>query len=477
MLSSLAALAAFCGLAAVASAQQSTVAGSHRAHAKTPPLQSGVQARWKSHLKGQVVVAQPPATHNPKRRGHHKRPHRAVEVAPPAAEEAVPTPVTPATGPYPWTGTITKPPAAPPTSSASDGPEPPPEEEPTAEEPGDEEPAGEEPTGEEPTGEEPSGEEPAGEEPTTPPVEGSRNTNCFVSPSACGFPDPTNTGVPAGVTLTPRGTVTINQAGTVLSGVDVTGTIEINAANVTVENSRVTQTSTCGRTSSCGNYAIRIAPGLRGVRIAHVETRTAAGATCEQDIRNTGAELTIEASYLHACDGNIYAVGPTVLKDSYGIAKIEISADHIENVYFNETSFSAIHSTLFNPVNQTAVIFGNSGGGVDVSNCSNRLTIHESLLAGGGYSLYPCAHSSQPGSSVLDVQGNHFARCLSTPIFEANGGHHPCSGGFDSHGYYPNSGSYGIATDYYSGTGTWRGNVWDDNLERVCLNGGNNGCE
>jgi hypothetical protein len=213
------------------------------------------------------------------------------------------------------------------------------------------------------------------------------------------------------------------------------------------------------------------------VRITHVETRTAAGATCEQDIRNTGSSIAIETAYLHACDGNVYAAGPTLLKDSYGIAKIDISTDHIENIYFNETSFTAIHDTLLNPVNQTAVIFGNSGGGTDVTNCTNQLTVQESLLAGGGYSLYPCAHSSQPGSSTLNVIGNHFARCLTASVYEANGGHHPCAGGFDTNGYYPGSGSYGIATDYYPGTGTWRGNVWDDNLSKVCIDGRSTGCE
>jgi hypothetical protein len=40
-----------------------------------------------------------------------------------------------------------------------------------------------------------------------------------------------------------------------------------------------------------------------------------------------------------------------------------------------------------------------------------------------------------------------------------------CKGGPDTHGYYPNSGYYGLAADIYcpptSGQ-TWSGNVWDD---------------
>ena len=52
-----------------------------------------------------------------------------------------------------------------------------------------------------------------------------------------GFPDEGNTGVPPGVTLTPSGSITINTAGAVVSGVLIT------APNVTPENCRVAATS------------------------------------------------------------------------------------------------------------------------------------------------------------------------------------------------------------------------------------------
>ena len=37
------------------------------------------------------------------------------------------------------------------------------------------------------------------------------------------------------------------------------------------------------------------------------------------------------------------------------------------------------------------------------------------------------------------------------------------------------AGRFGIATDYFGGT--WRGNVWDDNLGTVCITGRSSGCE
>ncbi|HKZ14345.1 MAG TPA: hypothetical protein VJL81_10915 [Solirubrobacterales bacterium] len=318
---------------------------------------------------------------------------------------------------------------------------------------------------------------PVEEPPTTPPVTPTQTSHCFSSPHTCGFPDSTNSGVPAGTTLTASGSINVTTPGAVISGKNVTGTIEVLANNVTIENTRVTQNTTCGTRSTCGNYAIRIDEGVSGTVIRNVETASVAGDTCEHDIRNTGGTLTIENAYLHACDSNVYAVGPTTLKNSYGIGKIAISEDHVENIYFNETSFTAIHDTLLNPVEQTAVIFGNSGGGSDVTNCSNKLTVLESLIGGGGYSLYPCAHAAQAGTSSLKVEGNHFVRCVSAEGYEPNGGTHPCVGGADSSGYYPKSGSYGITTDYFSAVSTWRGNVWDNNLGKVCISGSSTGCE
>ena len=303
---------------------------------------------------------------------------------------------------------------------------------------------------------------------SAPPTAGS---HCFASPHVCGYPDATNTGVPAGTTLTPSGSLNVSTAGATINALDVSGTINIVANNVTIQNTRVTLTgSGCGASNTCGNYEIRIDEGVTGTVIKNTELRTAAGTTCEHDIRNTsGPSLQITGVYMHGCDSNLY--GGATMTDSYGVAKLAISNDHVENIYFNDTTFNSIHNTLINPVSQTAVIFGNSNGGTDTTNCKNQLTVTNSLLAGGGYTLYPCAHTSQPGTSSLNIQNNHFARCTTTEVYHPNGGEHSCSGGADSNGYYPFGGSFGMATNYYNGVGTWKGNVWDDNLAPVCISG------
>jgi hypothetical protein len=53
------------------------------------------------------------------------------------------------------------------------------------------------------------------------------------------FPDAGCTGVPPGTTLTASGPLTVGTAGTVIDGRDITGTVTVNAANVTIRNSRI----------------------------------------------------------------------------------------------------------------------------------------------------------------------------------------------------------------------------------------------
>jgi len=66
------------------------------------------------------------------------------------------------------------------------------------------------------------------------------------------WPDATNTGVPAGVTLTPSGDVIITQAGAVVSGLNITGSVYIRADNVTLENCKITSGGWAGVTIDSG---------------------------------------------------------------------------------------------------------------------------------------------------------------------------------------------------------------------------------
>ncbi len=53
-----------------------------------------------------------------------------------------------------------------------------------------------------------------------------QQAHCFASPAKCGYPAPSNTGVPKGTALKPSGSVDVTDDGAVVSGLEVDGTIE-----------------------------------------------------------------------------------------------------------------------------------------------------------------------------------------------------------------------------------------------------------
>jgi len=255
----------------------------------------------------------------------------------------------------------------------------------------------------------------------------------------------------------------------VIDGLDVTGTIRVNARNVTIRNTRVTVNGTgCGPTNTCGNFAILIACAC-SVTISHVELTANAPTTVEHAIRNSyGGTINVDHVFQH---GNIDALcwcGNGSISDSYSFIHLAISTDHLENIYLDDASLRIVHNTLLNQSPQTANIFGNTHNGTDGA-CENQLTIDRNLLAGGGFSIYPCAHGTSVGSSSSQITNNRFARCK-TAQYQGGGGTWLCTGGADAFGYYPRGGSFGYLAASYCGKSaahTWSGNVWDDNNATV----------
>jgi hypothetical protein len=310
-----------------------------------------------------------------------------------------------------------------------------------------------------------------------------RTSNCFSSPGACGFPDPAYGNVGASSpcsSLKASGSITVSTAGSTVENLDVSGSITVTAANVTIKN-------VCVSTNGGGNInngpAVQFsAPG--GV----IESSTVRGANAtDQSIQTAIAGMgTASHVYLYNC-GECVHDGPWTVNDSYVEANAadyqngyrgdagQGAEDHHEGVYLASTTFVGNHDTLFNPHDETAAVFGdtyNSPGGV----CANHITVTDSLLAGGGYTLYTCASSSSAGASTMNISNNRFARCGTIAVYNSGSGGRACHGGADEHGYWPLGGYFGVTASMYCPptTGqTWSNNVWDDDGDPIpcaCLN-------
>lgn len=290
-----------------------------------------------------------------------------------------------------------------------------------------------------------------------------RPLDCFSRPSRCGYPDATNTGVPPGTQLQPSGSLTITEDGTTISGMRVEGTVTVAADNVTIEDTRIVQPD-----GGSGSFAVILNKGADDFAIVDSEVsgrrrrRGGLESAVWNHYGNPGA--TAVGSYFHGC-ADCWE-GPGAFLDDYMLVDASYRGSHDEDIYVCGGHVRVLHSTLVNRHHQTATVFGDTAG------CGgNDFTVTDSLLAGGGFALYPQANSeSRTGRTA--IVGNRFARCASAPVYDPRSGGTSCRHGPDAHGIFPYGGFYSVAAYYFPGPGSvWRRNFWDDDLSPVCPDG------
>jgi len=267
------------------------------------------------------------------------------------------------------------------------------------------------------------------------------------------------------------------QPGTI-EGYDITGKVTVYAANVTLNHDCV-QTNA---NEESGSTAVTLESSATGFALSNSTVRglNSTSESVEAAVRNgsntdLGAVLTNDR--IEHC-GTCFLYAMTV-NESYVVANgMEIKdegVEHSEDWYLSDSTIGANHDTIYNPSKQTAVIFAQTGG-----TCEDRETVTNSLIAGGGYTFYFCAHATGAGSSSIDIKNNRFARLICThkeiSDYEGLGGF-GCTGshggyfesGEGSGGFFPRGGFFGLV---YEGEGLhdvqsveWEGNYWDNNLE------------
>jgi hypothetical protein len=303
--------------------------------------------------------------------------------------------------------------------------------------------------------------------------------SCFASPGACSYPDPAYHNVGASspcAALTPSGSITASTPGQTLQGRNVTGTITVRAPNVTINNVCVT-TDGGGQ---LGSAAITLVHGAQGTLIEHTTVAGLNSSDRSVEIataNGSGNNATLSQDYFYNC-GECVHDQPWAVNDSYIISNgMRGTSDHYEDVYCSGGTVSLNHDTLLNPQGQVAEVFCDTGGGSGGA-CSNHVSVSNSLLAGGGYTLYPCGNASSVGSSTMSITNNRFGRCTKSPFRQTDDGGYDCQGatsvdigsGADLNGYWPYGGHYGLDSYTYCppiGGQTWSGNVWDNNNARA----------
>jgi hypothetical protein len=198
--------------------------------------------------------------------------------------------------------------------------------------------------------------------------------------------------VPAGVSLTPSGSVTVTQAGAVLDSLDINGSVTISAPNVVIKNSKIHGDGT-GDGVRVGNgtvtiydseiYGFENSIGYGDWAAYRVNIHSNTG-----DGVKLGSNTTLQDSWIHdlAPGDDAHADGGQVQD---GVTNLVVRHNTID-------VSSAVNSALF-----IQPIFGPSTAG--------PILIEGNYLSGGGFTIFVIDGGSYRISNIT-VRDNTFGR-------------------------------------------------------------------
>ena len=233
--------------------------------------------------------------------------------------------------------------------------------------------------------------------------------------------------------------VEVTSPGAVLSDLSITGNLNIEAANVTIDNVAVI--------NSGNGWGIGLMHSVDAT-IEHSEVYSPPGADRLQvaikDVYGDATGTNIRTTNIWDADTGIQ-LSQGHVANNY-IHNMEADpGDHVNGIVSDAGVAAGLiiaHNTVFTPTGQTDAIglFEDFGPQMDV-------TITHNLLSGGGYTIYGGANSGGATPSNIVITGNRFATT-----------------------YFPDGGFYGPAAAVDTGVNgdVWSGNIWDSTGSTVC---------
>lgn len=210
-----------------------------------------------------------------------------------------------------------------------------------------------------------------------------------------GWPDATNTGVPSGITLLPSGDVVVTKAGTVISGLDIKGTVYIAADNVTIENCKITSNSFS---------AVQIKIGVSGAVVQDC-TIDGTGRNNEGSSGITGAGTFLRNNIYNVENGlNIGPGKGTVIEGNYIHDLKATGSPHYDGIQIDggQTDTIVRNNTVINDHTQTAALMIDNYFG-PVTN----ILVTGNLLVGGGYTIYSDGQFNGGKMTGITITNNH----------------------------------------------------------------------
>jgi hypothetical protein len=225
-------------------------------------------------------------------------------------------------------------------------------------------------------------------------------TNPLNAQSHLGYPDASNTGVPAGTSLKPTGGFTASTNNAVYDGLEISGTVTVRATNVTIKNSRI---------SDVAFFGVDIEGG--SVTLQNVEIDC--GGTGTKGILN--GNFTAIRVNIHNCEDGVFADRDFTIRDSYIHDLATSPTAHNDGIQSIDAINVTIEHNRIYAVDTSAIWLNNNSGGQLAQNA----LVKDNLLAGGGWTLYCPADAS----TNVQVLNNAF----STKFFPKVGGFGPAT--------------------------------------------------
>ncbi|MGH9119363.1 MAG: hypothetical protein ACRD0A_16275 [Acidimicrobiales bacterium] len=247
----------------------------------------------------------------------------------------------------------------------------------------------------------------------------------MANPSACGYPDETNTGVPPGTQLTVvSGDVHLTTPGMTYSNREVHGSIFVEANNIIIERVRVI---------SDDWYPIRNfgSPNPTGTVIRDVEIDLDG---MEEGKGIAFSNYTAQRVWFHnGLDCAHMGVNVTITDSFCDLPELSPGSDAHADGFQSDGGRNIVlrHNTIRNPNSQTAaILMSNNTGPI------HTVTIDNNLMSGGGYTVYCGAVAPTPNSRFTN---NRISR-----------------------EFFPRGGYWGPTTRCNVDVNS--GNVWDDTV-------------
>jgi hypothetical protein len=220
---------------------------------------------------------------------------------------------------------------------------------------------------------------------TTTTVAPTTTTTTVASP-ASSWPGDSNTGVPAGTVLSPRGSMTVTVPGTVLDALDISGTLTISANNVTVKRSRI-------RASSFN--VVRISDGVTGTVLEDCDID---GIGSTEGNNGVMGRATVRRCDIINVENGVVPTTGSVVRDSYIHALKAPGAPHYDGIQIDGDASDILiqHNTIVVPDQTGAVMIDNYFGPI------SNITVDGNKLSGGTFTLYVDGQFS--GGSIVGVR-------------------------------------------------------------------------